>query len=197
MAVFTSYSRVLDGADQNMTVGTALQLINQALDELQSDHEADFDSDTRWAISWFEHAGMNSGPFGEALGFATARSIAMNAIERSGIIESRSGNVRLLDRSEYPDNWDPKSDKRITVWEVCQHLIRRLEVDGGSLAAAALLRQVGGLGDAARELSYRLYEIANRNGWSDEARAYNNLAAEWPDLVALAAQAPQDSTTLF
>jgi len=197
MAVFTSYSRVLDGADTNMSVGSALQLINQVLDELQSEQDSDLDADTRWAVSWFDQFGMNPGPFGDAQNLATARSIAMNAIERSGIIESRSGNVRLLDRSEYPDDWDPESDKRITVWEVCQHLIRRLNGDGGAVAAASLLRQVGGLGDAARDLSYRLYEMANRNGWADEARAYNNLAAEWPDLVALAAQAPQDSTTLF
>jgi putative DNA methylase len=197
MAVFTSYSRVLDGADTNMSVGSALQLINQVLDELQSEQDSDLDADTRWAVSWFDQFGMNPGPFGDAQNLATARSIAMNAIERSGIIESRSGNVRLLDRAEYPDGWDPESDKRITVWEVCQHLIRRLDGDGGAVSAASLLRQVGGLGDAARDLSYRLYEIANRNGWADEARAYNNLAAEWPDLVALAAQAPQDPTTLF
>ena len=197
MAVFTSYARVFDGSDKAMTVGTALQLINQVLDELQSENESELDADTRWAVSWFEQYGMNQGSFGDAQNLATARSIAMNTIERSGIVESRSGNVRLLDRSEYPDDWDPESDKRITVWEVCQHLIRRLNGDGGAVAAASLLRQVGGLGDAARDLSYRLYEMANRNGWADEARAYNNLAAEWPDLVALAAQAPQDSTTLF
>jgi putative DNA methylase len=197
MSVFTSYSRVLDGANQSMSVGTALQLINHVLDELQSDNDSDLDADTRWAVSWFEQNGMNAGPFGDAQNLATARSTAMNAIERSGIIASRSGNVRLLDRSEYPDDWDPESDKRITVWEVCQHLIRRLDGDGGLVSAASLLRQAGGLGDAARDLSYRLYEIANRNGWADEARAYNNLAAEWPDLVALAAQAPRDPTTLF
>lgn len=197
MAVFTSYARVLDGADRNMSVGAALQIINQVLDELQTEQEAEFDADTRWAVTWFDQFGMNAGDFGEALNVATARGTAMNALERSGIVEARSGRVRLLDRSEYPDDWDPSTDKRVTVWEVCQHLIRRVQGDGGLMAAAALLRQVGGLGDAARDLSYRLYEIANRNGWAEEARAYNNLAAEWPDLVALAAQAPTDPGTLF
>lgn len=197
MAVFTSFSKVLDEADNVMTVGTALQLINQVLDELQTEQEAEFDTDTRWAVSWFEQNGMSGGDFGEALNLATARGTAMNALERSGLVEARSGRVRLLDRSEYSDDWDPSTDRRLTVWEICQHLIRRLDGDGGAIAAASLLRQVGGLGDAARDLSYRLYEIANRNGWADEARAYNNLAAEWPDLVALAAQAPQDPTTLF
>jgi len=197
MAVFTSYAKVLEGGDKQMIVGTALQIINQVLDELQSEQESEFDSDTRWAVTWFAQNGMNSGEFGDAQNIATARGTAVNALEKSGIVEARAGRVRLLARSEYADYWDPTTDKRLTVWEVCQHLIRRVEGDGGLMAAAALLRQVGGLGEAARDLAYRLYEIANRNGWSEEARAYNNLAAEWPDLVALAAQAPTDPSTLF
>ena len=197
MAVFTSYSRVLEGGDRQMSVGSALQIINQVLDELQSEQESEFDTDTRWAVTWFTQNGMNPADFGDAQNIATARGTAVNALEKSGIIEARAGRVRLLNRAEYADDWDPSTDKRLTVWEVCQHLIRRIEGDGGLMAAAALLRQVGGLGDAARDLAYRLYEIANRNGWSEEARAYNNLAAEWPDLVALAAQAPSDPSTLF
>lgn len=197
MAVFTSYSKVLEGGDRQMNVGTALQIINQVLDELQSEQESEFDADTRWAVTWFAQNGMNGADFGDAQNIATARGTAMNALERSGIIEARAGRVRLLRRDEYSDDWDPTTDKRLTVWEVCQHLIRRIEGDGGLMAAAALLRQVGGLGEAARDLAYRLYEIANRNGWSEEARAYNNLAAEWPDLVALAAQTPSDPSTLF
>jgi len=197
MAVFTSYAKVLEGGDKEMSVGTALQIINQVLDELQTDQEAEFDSDTRWAVTWFDQHGMNAADFGDAQNIATARGTAVNALERAGIVEARAGRVRLLTRDEYADDWDPTTDKRLTVWEVCQHLIRRVEGDGGLTSAAALLRQVGGLGEAARDLAYRLYEIANRNGWSEEARAYNNLAAEWPDLVALAAQAPSDPTSLF
>ena len=197
MAVFTSYAKVLEGGDKQMSVGAALQIINQVLDELQTEQESEFDSDTRWAVTWFDQHGMNAADFGDAQNIATARGTAVNALERAGIIEARAGRVRLLTRGEYADDWDPTTDKRLTVWEVCQHLIRRVEGDGGLMAAAALLRQVGGLGEAARDLAYRLYEIANRNGWSEEARAYNNLAAEWPDLVALAAQAPADPTSLF
>ncbi len=197
MAVFTSYAKVLQGGDRQMSVGSALQIINQVLDELQTEQESEFDSDTRWAVTWFDQHGMNSADFGDAQNIATARGTAVNALERAGIIEARAGRVRLLSRDEYAGDWDPMTDKRLTVWEVCQHLIRRIEGDGGLMSAVALLRQVGGLGEAARDLSYRLYEVANRNGWSDEARAYNNLAAEWPDLVALAAQAPSDTSTLF
>lgn len=197
MAVFTSYSRVVEAGDQSMSVGTALQVINQVLDELQSEQEGDLDPYTRWAVTWFDQFGMNAGDFGDAQNIATARGTAMNAVERSGIVDSRAGRVRLLDRSEYPDDWDPTTDKTLTVWEICQHIIRRLDGDGGVPAAAELLRQSGGLAESARDLSYRLYEIANRRGWAEEARGYNNMATEWPGLVAAAAQSPSDSTTLF
>jgi putative DNA methylase len=197
MAVFTSYSRVVEAGDQSMSVGTALQIINQVLDELQSEQEGDLDPYTRWAVTWFDQFGMNAGDFGDAQNIATARGTAMNAIDRSGIVESRAGRVRLLDRSEYPDDWDPTTDKTLTVWEICQHIIRRLDGDGGVHAAAELLRQSGGLAESARDLSYRLYEIANRRGWAEEARGYNNMAAEWPGLVAAAAQSSSDSKTLF
>lgn len=32
-----------------------------------------------------------------------------------------------LFREEYPDEWDPTSDKRINIWECAQYLIRALD----------------------------------------------------------------------
>ena len=61
MAIFTRYSRVLESDDSAMTVKTALQLINQALDEYLSEQEAEYDPDTRFAITWFETYGMEVG----------------------------------------------------------------------------------------------------------------------------------------
>ena len=49
-----------------MTVRTALGIINQALTEVLSELEDDFDNDTRWAISWFEQNGFSEGDYGDA-----------------------------------------------------------------------------------------------------------------------------------
>jgi putative DNA methylase len=76
----------------------------------------------------------------------------------------------------------------LTVWELAQHLIRALE-DGGEVAAADLLRRVGGLGEAARELAYRLYVICERKRWAKEALAYNALVVAWPEIARLASSA--------
>ena len=91
----------------------------------------------------------------------------------------------MLKRDELPDDWNPATDKRLTVWEVTQHLIRTVETKGES-AAAALLHQLGGMGEIARDLAYRLYTICERKKWADEALAYNGLVIAWSELSKLA-----------
>jgi len=110
----------------------------------------------------------------------------VNALERAGILVSKAGKVRLLNRNEMPDDWDPTKDKRVTVWEVTQQLIRALVDNGSEEAAADLLKKLGGLGDTARDLAYWLYNICDRKKWAQEALAYNSLVAAWPELVKLA-----------
>jgi len=81
--------------------------------------------------------------------------------------------------------WDPATDRRLTIWEVTQHLIHAL-VQQGETGAATLLRKVGGMGETARDLAYRLYTICERKKWADEAREYNGLVIAWPELTRLA-----------
>jgi hypothetical protein len=75
---------------------------------------------------------------------ARAKNVSVDGLVRAGIVKAGAGKVRLLERDELDIAWDPSSDKRVTVWEVCQHLIRRL--DDGAESAAELLARVGGLG---------------------------------------------------
>jgi len=169
-----------------MTVRTALALINQTLDEVLAEQEAEFDADTRWALAWFEQHGTGEGQFGDAETLSKAKNTAVNGLVEAGIISARGGKVRLVRREELPADWDPAKDKRLTVWEATQHLIRTLEQRGEG-AAAELLRRLGSAtGEVARELSYRLYKICERKGWSKEAVSYNGLIVTWPEIVRLA-----------
>ncbi len=106
------------------------------------------------------------------------------------MLVSRAGKVRLLRRDELDDAWDPAADVRVTVWEVAQHLIKRLEEQGED-AAADLLRRIGGLGQTARELAYRLYTTCERKGWAQEALAYNALVIAWPEIARRVAGTPE------
>jgi putative DNA methylase len=187
--VFTRYAKVLESSGEPMTVRQALTLINQTLDEVLAEQEGEFDGDTRWAIAWFEQFGMEDGQFGVAETLSKAKNTAVNALVEAGIIAARAGKVRLLKRDELKAGWDPATDKRLTAWEVTQHLIRDLET-GGETAAAGLLRKVGGMGETARDLAYRLYSLCERKKWAADALAYNSLVIAWPEITKLAQGAP-------
>jgi putative DNA methylase len=181
MAIFSRYAKVLE-SNGTMTVRTALSLINQVLDEVVSEQEGEFDSDTRFAISWYSQHGFGDGAFGEADVLARARDTSVSGLEGSGILRSGGGKVRLRSRGDLDAAWDPATDRRPTVWEATQHLVRRYFDEGSELSAADLLSRLGGMGETARDLAYRLYLLCERKGWTDEARAYNGLVVAWPEI---------------
>lgn len=200
MAVFTRYAKVIESDGSPMTVRTALGIINQVLDEVLAEQEGDFDADTRWALAWFDQFGVEEGQFGIAETLSKAKNTAVNALVEASIVKSKAGKVRLLRRDELPDGWDPATDTRLRHWEVVQHLIHTLETKGEA-EAAKLLNRLGGMGETARELAYRLYSICERKKWADEALAYNSLVIAWPELSRLALSAgvrqPQTQSDLF
>jgi len=189
MAVYSRYAKVVEPAGTPMTVRTALGVINSILAEVLSEQEDEFDNDTRWAVTWFEQNGHREAKFGDAEVLSKAKNTGVNALRAAGIITDGAGKVRLKQRAELDASWDPRTDKRLTVWEVTQHLIRALS-EGGEPAAADLVRHVGGLADTARDLAYRLYSICERKKWSEEALGYNALVTAWPEITRLAASAP-------
>ena len=189
IAIFSRYAKVVEADGSPMRVRAALALINEALAEVLSGEESEFDADTRFALTWFEQYGHNPGPFGDADLLARAKDTTVAGVERAGIVASRDGRVRLVERKELPGSWDPATDTRLTVWETTQHLIRAL--DASETDAAALLARMGmGVGERARQLAYLLYVLCDRKKWADEAGAYNMLVTAWPEISRLAAAGP-------
>ena len=182
MAVFSSYSGVLEADGSPMRVRTALQIINAELDAYFTEQEGDLDADTRFCVSWFEQYGMREASFGDADVLARARDTSVEGIVESGILQAPAGRVRLLSREEYPDEWDPTSDRRINIWECTQYLIRALN-QGGETEAARLANQLRSEHvENARALAYRLFAICERKGWAQEAIAYNTLITSWTNI---------------
>ncbi len=187
MAIFSRYASVLEADGSPMRVRTALQLINQHLDEYLSEQEGEYDPDTRWALSWFEQYGMDEGPFGDAETLSKAKNTSVEGMVQAGILRAGAGKARLLGREEMDPEWDPSTDRRLTVWEATQHLISALEGQGEE-AAAELQSRLGGLAQSARDLAYRLYSICERKGWAAEAVSYNALVTVWPRLKEISAK---------
>jgi putative DNA methylase len=191
MAIFSQYSAVLEADGSKMSVKTALQLINRFL------AEDDFDHDTQFCLAWFEHCGWATGKFGEALVLAQAKGTAPDALAEAGVVETGGGNLRLLRWAELPADWSPEADTRIPVWEALHQLIRALNKDGES-AAGALLARMPARAEPMRALAYRLYTLCERQGWAEDARAYNELVAAWSSIEAAAAESgPVGQQTKF
>lgn len=187
MSVFTRFSKVLDAQGNAISVRTALSLINQTLDEALAKQDGDFDSDSRWALTWFDQKGFDEGDYGVAEQLSVARNTSVEGLENGGIVSTKLGKVRLLKPFELDENWDPKSDKRLTAWEVLHQLIKALE-SGGETVAAKLVAKLGSESDIARELCYRLYTLCERKKRTNEAMSYNGLVQSWPEIVRLASE---------
>src|SRR5207249_8364340 len=100
----------------SMTVRTALQLINQVVDEILTEQESEYDSATRWAIAWFDQYGMGDGPFGVAETLSKAKNISVETLKSDGFLYSRGGIVRLRKTDELPSSWDPLAERNLSVW---------------------------------------------------------------------------------
>jgi putative DNA methylase len=195
MAIFSRHKAVLEADGAPMRVRAALALINQSLDEYLAEQEGEYDSDTRWALSWYEQYGFEQGPYGVAETLSTAKNTSVDGLTQAGFLSARAGKVRLLRREELKENWNPQTDKRPTAWEAVQYLIRVLDQDGEQ-AAGTLLERLGVLGENARDLAYRLYTICERKGWAQDALAYNMLVVAWPRIKDHSGKGPRQERML-
>ena len=186
IALFSRYAEVVEADGQPMSVRSALTLINQLLDEHLSAQEADVDTATRFALTWFETHGFEPGLYGDAETLAKARLVSVAGIAEDGLVEATAGKVRLLRRSEIRVE---RIGDQTPVWLALLALADRL-LESGESAAADLLRNLGSVRPALRAMAYRLFAVADRRKWSDEARAFNAVAIAWPELERLASGAP-------
>ncbi|RJT32594.1 DUF1156 domain-containing protein [Mesorhizobium waimense] len=187
MAIYSRYGRILESSGTQLSIRAAINIINQTLTEVLSEVEDEFDADTRWAIAWFEQFGFSEGGFGDAEILSKAKVTSVSGLQQAGIVLSKGGKVRLLRPDELPADWDPQNDQSIPVWEMTHHLLRLYHYQAvGDEATSVLLRKLGSNGEAARDLAYRLFKIAEKRKLSQEALGYNALVLGWPEVARLA-----------
>jgi putative DNA methylase len=80
---------------------------------------------------------------------------------------------------------------RIPVWQVLHQLILSYNRDGDSGAAKIYGHpKCQAKMEAARQLAYRLYTLCERQGWAEDARAYNEIVTGWTGIESAAAKEP-------
>jgi len=188
MSVFSRYASVIEADGSPMTVRSALARINEILDQVLNEQEGDFDPTTRFAIAWYRQHGYGTGKFGDANNLANARNTTVDGMARAGILTSAAGRVTLLAPVALPDEYDPLEDEQISAWETLHHMIAALGRGGidesARLLAGAASRTDGPVdADLVKELAFLLFSLAEKNGWTQDALAFNTLATSWPEIL--------------
>lgn len=184
IGVYSRYSQVLEADGSPMTVRAALQLINQEVDAYFSDQDGELDRESRFCVDLYTQKAFDTIKFGEADVLARAKNVSIEGLAAQGLLASVKGNVHLLDRSEVSEHVDFKAP----TWLTTQQLTHALE-EGGVTACAKIVSQaLGGRADGAKALAYRLFTIADKRNWQQEAFAYNSLVTAWPEIQSKAAQ---------
>ncbi len=187
MAVFSGFQRVVENDGSDMSVKTALALINQMLDEVLAEQEGDLDSDTRFCLKWYEQYGWAKAAFGAADVLARAYNTSVPGLADAGVLTQGDGVVQLVRPQDLPASWNPVTDHRISVWEVTLQLARVLSAENGGIEAAAKLMAAAGSRsevdvESVQRLAYRLYEMTQKSR-PDDARLFNLLGGSWSDLT--------------
>lgn len=191
IGVYSRFSQVLEADGSPMTVRAALQIINQELDAYFSDQDGELDRESRFCVDLYTQKAFDTISFGEADVLARAKNVSIEGLAAKGLLASAKGKVRLLDRNEVSEQVSFASP----AWLITQQLTHALE-DGGVTACAKLLvGALGGKADGAKALAYRLFTIADKKNWQQEAFAYNSLVTAWPEIQSKAAQLAAEAPT--
>lgn len=184
IGMYSRFSQVLEADGSPMTVRAALQIINQELDAYFSDQDGELDRESRFCVDLYTQKAFDTIPFGEADVLARAKNVSIEGLAAKGLLASAKGRVHLLDRSEVSD----RVSFTLPTWLVTQQLTHALEEGGVTACAKLVVGALGGKADGAKALAYRLFTIADKKNWQQEAFAYNSLVTAWSEIQSKAAQ---------
>lgn len=185
IGVYSKYSQVLEADGKPMTVRSALQVINQELDLYFNEQDGELDTESRFCVDLYSQMAFNVMPFGDANTLATAKNTSVAIMASHGTLYAQKGKVHLIERPELPTKIDEHEG---SIWLLCQQLTYKMEKEGIEGCATAIANMYGSNAERAKDLAYRLYTIAERKKWAQEAYAYNALVVAWPEIQSRAAE---------
>lgn len=184
MGVFSRFKQVLEADGTPMSVRAALKIINEEIDLYFNEQVGDMDSASRFCVDLYSQFAYNDVKYGEAEILATAKSTSIPMMASHGILYAKAGIVHLVDRAELPERVDTGES---CVWMLTQQLTQAMAKGGVEACAKIVANMFGSNCERAKDLAYRLYTIAERKNWANEAYSYNALVVSWPDIQARAA----------
>ena len=195
ISVYSRYDHVIEADGSEMSVRTALQIINQELDAFFGGQSEGLDAESRFAVELFAQAGFDELDFGTADVLARAKNTAVAKVADTGAIISGRGKVRITKREEMEQN---KTDNK-TTWMTLQYLAFAMEREGIRGCAKILLHILGD-NESLKNLAYHMYQLSEEKHLSQEAGVYNNLVISWNEILSateeLRSQQPEQMNLL-
>ncbi len=189
MAIYSQYRMIREASGSCMSVHTALQLINQALDKYMNEGGSELDRESQCCIEIYKSSAFNDVDYSVVDNLMRAKGTSLDRLKKAGVIEAKKGIAHLILREELYPIQDSKSilklpmESKSCLWFVCQTLVHALTLGGRELAAQLLAAISPDIAYHVRELAYCLFHLAEQKNWLDEARKYNDLIFEWNQIV--------------
>ena len=197
MEIYSRYKSVKtrrDGALVDMSVREALVAINNEIDRYHEEQEGEFDSETRFCLTWFRQYGFTAGDYGEADVLARARDVTIAAMQ-GRVLTAERGKVQLLPLNAY-DGSHPNAGLsllQLTTWEACHLMVYHLnpkneegrDVEGAAEIGRAIQdNPTSGGVESIERLARILYSHYDRQGNAANAVLFNNLVTSWDAIEA-------------
>lgn len=185
MGVFSRYRSVLEADGTEMTVRSALQIINEQVDVYFNEQIGSMDTESRFCVDLYLQKAYEDIPYGEAEILATAKGALIPKMVEHKVLYAKAGKVHLVKREQLPSV--VVLDEH-NIWLLTQQLTFAMEEGGIEACAQKVSSLYGSNAERAKDLAYRLYTVAEQKGWTSEAFAYNALVVSWPDIQSKAAE---------
>ena len=184
MEVFSGFSEVIEADGSRMPVATALALINDKLQGILWDQEAEFDLETRAAVAWYDQYDWQLGDSGRAEQIAMGKNTTIGRLVTVDIMWAKGGDTRLKRADEIPVVEFDSPHVHPTVWGTALRVSDLLE-KGRREDAVRLLASVRSHVqlDAIADLARLMFTLGEKRKRTDDQLRFNTLVTEWPELV--------------
>ena len=184
MEIYSRYSRVetLDG--RPVSVGEALALINNSIQEYDDQEEGGFDPETRFCMAWLKQFGWGDGKYGVAQDWARTKNVVIERLrDDHRLLTAGGGVVRLRPPDAYAPDGEAGAHIPSTAWaayhRMAWHFGSHPDAQRHAGAASTARDISADLFDSVRRLEQALYAYYDRRGDARQARQFNALGAEW------------------
>lgn len=184
MEVFSGFSEVIEADGSRMPVATALALINDKLQGILWDQEAEFDLETRAAVAWYDQYDWQLGDSGRAEQIAMGKNTTIGRLVTVDIMWAKGGDTRLKRADEIPTVEFDAPYAHPTVWGTALRVSDLLE-KGRREDAVRLLASVRSHVqlDAIVDLARLMFTLGEKRKRTDDQLRFNTLVTEWPELA--------------